>query len=315
MLWAAPSVILVHMLASLLVSVVLPLGIVQAPDVVPVQPAAAKQQPEVVLLWPDGAPGALGSAAKDKPRVLVYRAQVSGTAQTPAIVICPGGGYGHLAMGHEGHQIAAWLNSIGVTGVILEYRHRGKGYGHPAPLQDVQRAMRLVRHHNKDWRVDQSKVGVLGFSAGGHLASSVSVHHDGGDAKATDAIEQQSCRPDFSVLCYAVLAFGQPFTHKGSQRNLLGKQPSAELVGKMSSDRQVNATTPPTFLWHTTADSGVPPENSVAYYLALRKHKVPCEMHLFEKGRHGIGLGKGHAAEAWPTLCKRWLITRGVLSK
>jgi len=303
------------MLASLLLSVTLPLGSLQATDAIPAQPALAKQQPEVILLWPNGAPNALGTEAKDKPRVHVYRANGSAKAPTPAIVICPGGGYGHLAMGHEGHQIAAWLNSIGVTGVILEYRHRGKGYGHPAPLQDVQRAMRLVRHHANDWHVDASKVGVLGFSAGGHLASSVSVHHDNGDAKSTNAIEQQSCRPDFSVLCYAVLAFGQPFTHKGSQRNLLGKQAPAELVAKMSSDRQVNATTPPTFLWHTTADSGVPPENSVAYYLALRKHKIPCEMHLFEKGRHGIGMGKGQAAEQWPELCKRWLITRGVLSK
>ena len=283
---------------------------VQAPDA-----ASTSQQPESILLWPDGAPGALGTKAKDKPRVIVYRAKATENAKVPAIVICPGGGYGHLAMSHEGHQIAAWLNTIGVTGVILDYRHRGKGYGHPAPLQDVQRALRLVRCRANDWHVDASRVGVLGFSAGGHLASSASVHHDKGDAKASDSIEQQSCRPDFSVLCYAVLAFGKPFTHKGSQRNLLGKQATPELIAKMSSERQVDATTPPTFLWHTTADTGVPPENSVAYYLALREHKVPCEMHLFEKGRHGIGLGKGLAAEEWPELCRRWLVTRGVLSK
>lgn len=300
------------MLASLLLLVLVPLSSVPTPQA---EPAATKQQPETILLWPDGAPGALGTEAKDKPRVVVYRAPRDDSASTPAIVICPGGGYGHLALDHEGHQIASWLNSIGVTGVILEYRHRGKGYGHPAPLQDVQRAMRHVRHHAGDWHVDPSKVGVIGFSAGGHLASSVSVHHDDGDAEADDAIERQSCRPDFSVLCYAVLAFGQPFTHKGSQRNLLGKQPTADLIAKMSSDRQVTAMTPPTFLWHTTADGVVPPENSIAYYMALRKHKVPCEMHLFEKGRHGIGLGKGHAAERWPELCQRWLITRGVLSK
>ena len=118
-----------------------------------------------------------------------------------------------------------------------------------------------------------------------------------------------------SILCYAVIAFEQPFTHKGSQRNLLGKQPSKELTLKMSSDRQVTATTPPAFLWHTTADRVVPPENSVAYYLALRKHKIPCEMHLFEKGNHGIGLGKGKAAEQWSALCHRWLITQGVISQ
>tara|TARA_R110002072_G_scaffold46591_2_gene128852 strand:+ start:25287 stop:26213 length:927 start_codon:yes stop_codon:yes gene_type:complete len=308
------------MLASLLLSVMLPLGLVQAPDVAPTQePAANEHPPESVLLWPDGAPGALGTEAKDKPRVIVYRAAGKPTgandSPTPAIVICPGGGYGHLAMDHEGHQIAAWCNSLGVTGVILEYRHRGKGYGHPAPLQDVQRAMRLVRHHAKNWRIDANKVGVIGFSAGGHLASSVSVHHDQGNPEALDAIEQQSCRPDFSVLCYAVLAFGQPFTHKGSQRNLLGKQPSEELVAKMSSDRQITKTTPPAFLWHTTADRVVPAENSIAYYLALQEHQVPCELHVFEKGRHGIGLAKGHAAERWPSLCHRWLITRGVLAK
>jgi acetyl esterase/lipase len=300
------------MLASLLLLVLVPLSSVQTPQA---ETTTTKRQPETILLWPDGAPGALGNEAKDQPRVIVYRATREDSAATPAIVICPGGGYGHLALDHEGHQIAAWLNSIGVTGVILEYRHRGKGYGHPAPLQDVQRALRLVRHHASDWHVEPSKVGVIGFSAGGHLASSVSVHYDGGDATATDAIERQPCRPDFSVLCYAVLGFGQPFTHKGSQRNLLGKQPTAELVAKMSSDRQVTAKTPPAFLWHTTADGVVPPENSIAYYLALRKHKVPCEMHLFEKGRHGIGLGKGYAAEKWPELCQRWLITRGVLSK
>jgi acetyl esterase/lipase len=301
------------MLASLLLPIALLLGSLQEPNAIPARSTATKQQPEVILLWPDGAPDALGTEAKDKPRVHVYRATSSAKAPTPAVVICPGGGYGHLAMGHEGHQIAAWFNSIGVTGIILEYRHRGKGYGHPTPLQDVQRAMRLVRHHANDWNVDSSKIGVIGFSAGGHLASSVSVHHDTGNAKSTDAIETQSCRPDFSILCYAVLAFGQPFTHKGSQRNLLGDQPATALVTMMSSDRQVNETTPPAFLWHTTGDRVVPPENSVAYYLALRKHQVPCEMHLFEKGRHGIGLGKGLAAESWPELCKRWLITRGIL--
>jgi acetyl esterase/lipase len=275
---------------------------------------AKPQQPETVLLWPEGASGALGTEDKDKPKVLVFHAKTD-DATHPAIVVCPGGGYGHLAMGHEGHQIAAWLNGIGVTAVVLDYRHRGKGYGHPAPLQDAQRAFRLIRHHSDDWRIDPNKVGVLGFSAGGHLASSVSVHHDAGSADAPDAIDRHSCRPDFSVLCYAVIAFGQPFTHKGSQRNLLGESPTAELVAKMSSERQVNKTTPPAFLWHTTADTAVPPQNSIAYYLALMEHKVPCEMHLFEKGRHGIGLGKGMAAERWSALCHRWLITRGVLRK
>lgn len=295
------------MLANMLAYVCLAAG-----PAAPVE--APPERPEVVLLWPDGAPGALGTEDKDKPKLLVFHAGKK-AQKVPAIVVCPGGGYGHLAMGHEGHQIAAWLNSIGITAAVLDYRHRGKGYGHPAPLQDAHRALRLVRHHAETWHIDKHKVGVLGFSAGGHLAASASVHHDAGREGATDAIEQQPCRPDFSVLCYAVLAFGEPFAHKGSQRNLLGKDAAQELIRKMSAEKQVATTTPPTFLWHTTADRVVPPENSVRYYLALVKNKVPCEMHLFEKGRHGVGLGKGLAAERWPELCQRWLITRGVLEQ
>ena len=275
---------------------------------------APAQSPVEVLLWPDGAPGALGTEAKDQPKLLVWRAQAEGGA-TPAVVVCPGGGYGHLAMGHEGKQIAAWLNSIGVTAAVLDYRHRGKGYGHPAPLQDAQRALRTVRANADAWRVDPARTGVLGFSAGGHLASSVSVHHDAGAPEHADPIERQSCRPDFSVLCYAVLAFDQPFTHKGSQRNLLGEDPPPALVAEMSSERHVDEATPPTFLWHTTADRAVPVENSLAYYAALRRAGVPCELHCFEQGRHGVGLGKGLAASAWPDLCRRWLVARKVLSE
>jgi len=296
------------MLASLFVCAWLPLS---ATLVTTPQNPPQRQEPTAVLLWPDGAPGALGAEAKDMPQILLFRAKSS--EPSPAIVVCPGGGYGHLAMGHEGHQIAKWLNTIGVTAAVLEYRHRGKGYGHPAPLQDAQRAFRLVREQATAWGINPSKVGVLGFSAGGHLASSVSVHHDQGNPQATDPIERQSCRPDFAVLCYAVIAFDQPFTHRGSQRNLLGSQPADDLVAHMSSERQVNASTPPTFLWHTSNDPVVPARNSVAYYLALLQHKVPCEMHLFERGRHGVGLGKGLAAEQWPSICERWLVTRGIL--
>ena len=272
------------------------------------------QGPTEVLLWPGGAPGALGTEDKDKPRIRVWHAAKT-DAPAPAIVVCPGGGYGHLALDHEGRQIAAWLNSIGVTAAVLEYRHRGKGYGHPAPLQDAQRALRTVRTHAQDWRIDARRVGVLGFSAGGHLASSVSVHHDAGAPNADDPVERQSCRPDFAVLCYPVIAFGQPFTHKGSQRNLLGKQPAENLVRKMSSERHVDKTTPPTFLWHTSADRGVSVQNSLVYYTALHRAGVPCELHCFEQGRHGVGLGKKLPAGAWPSLCHRWLVARGVLAE
>lgn len=300
------------MLACLMLTAWLSIDCPQDPDT-QTTPKPVAPPPQVVPLWSGKAPGALGDEPKDKPQVTVVRPARPDGQKTPAIVICPGGGYRHLAMGHEGHEIANWLRSIGIAGVILEYRHRGKGYGHPVPLRDVQRAMRLVRHHADDWGVDKEKVGVLGFSAGGHLASSVSVHYDAGKQEAEDAIERQSCRPDFAVLCYGVLTFGQPFSHKGSQRNLLGKDAPKELVQRMSSERHIDDKTPPTFLWHTTEDRVVPPENSIAYYLALKKHKVPCEMHLFEKGRHGIGLGKGHAASRWPELCRLWLQARGVL--
>ncbi|MCK5942486.1 MAG: alpha/beta hydrolase [Planctomycetes bacterium] len=276
--------------------------------------SARAQEPDTVLLWPDGAPGALGDEPKDQPKLLVWHAGKTDAAR-PAIVVCPGGGYGHLAMGHEGREIAAWLTSIGVTALVLDYRHRGKGYGHPAPLQDAQRALRTARARAAAWRIDPERIGVLGFSAGGHLAASACVHHDAGDREAADAIDRQSCRPDFAVLCYPVIAFGQPFAHRGSQRNLLGEHAPEELVARMSCERQVDASTPPTFLWHTTEDRGVSLQNSLSYYAALHRAGVPCELHCFEQGRHGIGLGKGLPAATWPDLCRRWLVARGVLPR
>lgn len=284
---------------------------------------AAAQEPAAaapLLLWPDGAPGALGDEPKDRPCVRPHvppldlrdpRADLR-----PAVVICPGGGYGHLALGHEGDAIAAWLNSLGVVAVVLDYRHRGKGYGHPAPLADAQRALRLVRENAAAWVVDPAKVGVIGFSAGGHLAASASVHHDAGRADAADPIERQSCRPDFAILCYPVIAFGRDFTHRGSQRNLLGEDAPAELVASLSCERQVDANTPPTFLWHTADDDAVPAQNSIVYYEALRAHGVPAELHVFAHGRHGLGLaGDAAAVGAWPELCRRWLVGRGVLPR
>jgi len=274
---------------------------------------ASAAEPTVHLLWPDGAPGAIGDEAKDKPQVTVYQPEADANTGC-AVVICPGGGYGHLAMDHEGHQIARWLNSFGVTGVILEYRHRGKGYGHPAPMLDVQRALRLTRANAKQWNVNPERVGVLGFSAGGHLASTAATHFDSGKKEADDAIDRESCRPDFAVLCYAVIALDEPFTHRGSQRNLLGDDASEKLIRSFSNEKQVTKQTPPTFLWHTTEDTAVPPENSVMFYLACRKHGVPAEMHIYEKGRHGVGLGRGIAGtEGWPAACQAWLKNHGML--
>jgi acetyl esterase/lipase len=272
---------------------------------------------KVEPLWAGGAPGAKGSEDGDKPKLTIYlppREKATGAA----VVICPGGGYGNLAMDHEGHQIAQWLNSFGVAGFILQYRHRnsGSGYGHPAPLQDAQRAVRTVRARANEWNVDPARIGILGFSAGGHLASSAGTHFQNRYCDARDSIDKVSCRPDFMVLIYPVISFTESFTHKGSRRNLLGSNPEKELVENLSNERQVTAQTPPTFLVHGNDDKGVPAENSIFFYLALRKAKVPAEMHIYENGRHGFGLGKQFGAvSSWPLRCEDWMRGRGLLGK
>jgi acetyl esterase/lipase len=263
-------------------------------------------EPKTELLWPEGAPNALGSEPKDKPALIIYLPE--GQTARAGVVICPGGGYARLAMDHEGHAVAQWLNSIGIAGFVCHYRHRGKGYGHPAPLQDAQRAIRTLRSRATEFGIAADRVGILGFSAGGHLASSALTHFDAGKGDSPDPIERVSSRPDFGILCYPVIAFQQPYTHRGSQTNLLGKDASDELIRSMSSELQVTSSTPPTFLWHTSEDTGVPPENSQAFYAALKKAKVPAELHIFEKGRHGLGLATGTpGTEQWPKLCELWL--------
>jgi acetyl esterase/lipase len=277
---------------------------------------AAADEPRVELLWPGGAPDAKGDAEGDRPTLTIYLPE-PGKATGAAIVICPGGGYGALAMDHEGHQVAQWLNSFGVAGFILKYRHRnsGAGYGHPAPIQDAQRAVRTVRSRSKEWGVDPKRIGILGFSAGGHLASTAATHFDESFNEPTDEIDSVSPRPDFAVLIYPLISFSEPFTHSGSRRNLLGTEPDPALVERMSNDRQVTARTPPAFLIHTWEDSGVPPENSIAFYLALRKAGVPAEMHVFLRGPHGFGLGENRGAvSAWPRLCEEWMAESGFLS-
>lgn len=272
---------------------------------------APAAEPKTELLWPAGAPGALGEEKKDKPTLIIYVAE---KPSAPAVVICPGGGYGGLAMDHEGHQIARWLNEHGIAGFICDYRHSGKGYRHPAPLQDAQRAIRTVRARASEFGVDSAKIGILGFSAGGHLCSTAVTHFDGGDAKSDDPIMRASSRPDFGILCYPVIAFDQPFTHRGSQRNLVGDGASPDLVASLSNEKQVTDQTPPCFLWHTWEDKGVPPENSVVFYQALLAHKIPSELHIYEKGRHGLGLAKDiPGTSAWPDACIAWLAGRGIL--
>jgi len=278
-------------------------------------PVLIASEPRVELLWPDGAPGAKGDQDGDKPSLTIYLPPKE-KANGAAIVICPGGGYGHLAMDHEGHQVAQWLNSLGVAGFILKYRHRGVGYGHPAPLQDVQRAISKVRYQAKEFEIDPDRIGVIGFSAGGHLASTAGTHFHKGKADAKDPIDRVSCRPDFMILVYPVISFTEPFTHVGSRNNLLGKDADAKLIEEFSNEKQVTTETPPTFLVHTWEDNGVPVENSIYFYLALRKAKVPAEMHLYLKGPHGFGLNRVKGPTGtWPVRCAEWMQIMEYLKK
>jgi acetyl esterase/lipase len=278
-------------------------------------PACAQNaKPALQPLWPGDAPGAKGKDALDVPGYLLYPAPAD-KANGTAIVVCPGGGYGALAMDHEGYQIAAWLNSAGVTAVIVKYR-LGPRYQHPVPHQDAQRALRTVRFRAKEWGVDPQRVGILGFSAGGHLASTVGTHFEKVNPDAPDPIDRLSDRPDFMVLMYPVITLTGPHAHVGSRNNLLGKNPDPQLVDRLCNDKMVTPQTPPTFLVHTTEDKGVPPENSVLFYLALTKAKVPAEMHIFEKGRHGLGLGpKELPYSSWPGRCLAWMQSRGLLER
>jgi acetyl esterase/lipase len=274
--------------------------------------AADDAKPSVILLWPNGAPGAAGNEEKDKPTLTVFLPP-AGKANGAAAVVCPGGGYGALAVDHEGKQVAEWLNSLGVTAFMLKYRLAPR-YHHPAPLQDAQRAMRTVRARAKEWNVDPKRIGIWGFSAGGHLASTVATHFDNGHP-AEDPIEEASCRPDFAILAYPVISMERPYTHVGSRQNLLGQNPDPALVENLSNDKQVTSETPPTFLFHTNADSGVLPENSVLFYLALRKAKVPSELHIYEKGPHGVGLAPADSIlSTWKDRLADWMRQRNLLA-
>ncbi|MBX9583266.1 MAG: alpha/beta hydrolase [Gemmataceae bacterium] len=275
--------------------------------------------PEVVPLWDGKAPHAVGDSAADHPTLTVFRAEKPNGA---AVVICPGGGYGFLADDHEGKQAAEFLNGLGVTAFVLKYRIVGKdrpGPLHPAPLAHAQRAVRLVRARAKDYGVDPKRVGIMGFSAGGHLASSAGTHFDAG-LTTGDAIDKESSRPDFLVLAYPVISLRDGVTHGGSRTNLLGAKPDPKLVEDLSNDERVTKETPPTFLFHTHVDTAVVPENAVRFYLACKKAGVPAELHVYEKGRHGVGLGRdpkwtgGETATAgWPDRLAEWLKARGLL--
>ncbi|MCX8107467.1 MAG: alpha/beta hydrolase [Verrucomicrobiae bacterium] len=266
-----------------------------------------------VLLWPDGAPGALGAQDQDKPTLTPYLPE-SGSIPRPAVVICPGGAYAGLAQ-HEGRDYALWLNSHGIAGFVLKYRLGAHGYRHPAMLQDAARAVRLVRAKSSEWGVDPDRVGIMGSSAGGHLASTLLTHFDKGDPDASDQVERYSSRPDIGILCYPVITMGK-YTHEGSRRNLLGDNPSSELVRLLSNELQVTSQTPPCFIWHTYEDEGVPIENSLEFAAALRRAGVPFDLHIYEKGRHGIGLADRPPftnPHPWAEDCLFWMKSRGFL--
>jgi len=265
--------------------------------------------PETFLLWPEGAPGALGKEDADRPTLTLFRArQPSGAS----IVVAPGGGYGALASNHEGRQVANYLNAAGITVFVLKYR-LGPKYHHPIELGDAQRAIRLVRARAKEFGVVPDRIGMMGFSAGGHLTATAGTHFDAGQADAPDPVDRVSSRPDFLILAYPVISFDPAIAHGGSVRNLLGENADPKLIEDLSNDLRVTPETPPTFLFHTNADTGVVAENSVRFYLALRRAKVPAEMHIFENGPHGVGLALGDPAlSAWPQLLTTWLRGRGL---
>jgi acetyl esterase/lipase len=277
--------------------------------------------PQPFPLWDGKAPHAVGDSPADKPTLTAYRpAKPNGTA----VVVCPGGGYGFLADDHEGKQVAEFFAARGVTAFVLKYRIVAKdrpGPLHPAPLTDAQRAVRTVRAKAADYGIDAKKVGIMGFSAGGHLASSAGTHFDSG-LRNGDPIDANSCRPDFLIVAYPVISMEDGVTHGGSRKNLLGDKPDPELVKSFSNDKAVTADTPPTFIFHTSADTAVLPENATRFYAALKNAKVPVEMHIYEKGKHGVGLGSDpkwtggeKSVATWPDRLTDWMTSRGLIGK
>lgn len=277
------------------------LALTAAPFVGELHAQDGEAEPQRIPLWSGGAPIGEGKVERGQAWITVHRPEKpNGTA----VVICPGGGYGRLVIEPEGHGIAKWLNRHGITGVVLEYRlPTGRPY---VPLLDAQRAIRTLRANAKKWEIDPSRIGIMGFSAGGHLASTAGTHFDEGNPKTNDPVDRVSCRPDFMILVYPVITMGGT-THSGSRNNLLGKEPSPELVKLFSNEQQVTARTPPTFLAHAVDDKPVPPENSRAFYKALQAHKVPAKYLELESGGHGLNGYKGPMWDAWQEGSLKWL--------
>jgi acetyl esterase/lipase len=274
------------------------------------QPALPISDTQVIPLWGGPAPGALGNDESDIPALTVYLPRTM-AAPTPAMIVAPGGAYRVLASNHEGRQVANYLNSLGIAAFVLRYR-LGPKYQHPIELGDAQRAIRLLRARASEWRLDPARIGIMGFSAGGHLAMTASTWFDAGDPRSSDIVQRSGSRPDLAVLGYPVISLVEAWTHQGSKSNLLGPNPDPALAQRLSGERSVTKDTPPTFIFQTNEDSTVPAENSLHYFLALRKTGVPSEMHVFEKGPHGVGLANDDALLApWSTLLANWLRLRG----
>jgi acetyl esterase/lipase len=279
--------------------------------------------PVIIPLWPEGVPGAkaIGDERSESggrlanvsaPTLTVYAPAVDRPNGT-AVIIAPGGGYGMLSTEREGVQFANWLSNLGVTSFVLKYRM--KEFGHPAPLQDVLRAVRLVRSRAAEFKINPARVGVMGSSAGGHLAASAGTLFDHAAGKTGAALDATSARPDFLILMYPVITMDDPHAHAGSRKNLLGENPSTEQLNLASMEKQVTAATPPTLLIHTQEDQSVPVENSILFYQALTRAKVPAEMYLFEHGLHGMGLKAEFGTTSdWPARAAEWLRNRGLLT-
>lgn len=263
-------------------------------------------------LWAGPAPGARGTADVDIPTLTAFLPDAT-RATGASMLVLPGGGYAHLAA-HEGETYARWLADHGIASYVLKYRLGLDGYRHPSMLLDAARGLRIVRHLARDQHRDIQRVGVIGSSAGGHLAATLATHFDDGDPSAMDPVDSESSRPDVGILCYPVITMGA-LTHSGSKQNLLGDAPSAELVENLSNERQVTAKTPPCFLWHTADDGVVPVENSFLFAQALRRAGVPFSLHIFEHGSHGLGLGgPDRPAPPWAEVCLYWLREHKFLS-
>ncbi len=271
--------------------------------------SAVAAEPLRLTLWPDEAPLGEGKSEKVKVAITVHLPAPEKATGT-AMVICPGGGYGGRVVEGEGHGIARWLNAHGIAGVVLEYRLPAGNYHRP--MLDAQRAIRVVRSHAAEWKIDPRRIGIVGFSAGGHLASTAGTHFDAGNDKSADPVERQSCRPDFMVLVYPVITMGEK-SHGGSRKNLLGATPSAELIDLFSNEKQVTAKTPPAFLTHARTDAVVPVAHSQMFHEALKAKGIAAELQEFPKGNHGYNGYKGEEWDAWQKRSLEWLGERGLL--